>query len=146
MVKVGRPTKYTKELGADLCSELAQGKSLRKVCKSAKFPSVKTIFNWIRDYPEFLQQYEKAKEESSDFLVEEMLDIADQSDKKESPQRSRLRVDTRKWAASKLKPKKYGERLDLTSGGEKLPAPILNHASLSDNNSDTQDTSVKEKD
>jgi len=123
---MARPTKYTPELGSKICSELAQGKSLRKVCKKGNsLPCIATIFNWFREYPEFLEQYEKAKEESSDFLVEEMLDIADQSDLKESAQRSRLRVDTRKWAASKLKPKKYGDKLDVTSGNEKLPTPII---------------------
>jgi len=78
----------------------------------------------MRLYPEFLQRYEQAKEESADALADEMLDIADDSERDyteegrvntEHVQRARLRVDTRKWIASKLKPKKYGDKLDLNA-------------------------------
>lgn len=97
-------------------------------------PCVATIFNWFRNYPEFLKQYEKAKEESADALAEEILDIADDGtndwmirqnkDGSESivinaehVQRSRLRVDSRKWIASKLKPKKYGDKTAVEHSG-----------------------------
>lgn len=138
VMPAGRPTKYTLELGTELCAELSLGKSLRTVCKLAKFPSVVTVFTWIREHDEFLKQYEKAKQESSDLLVEEMMDIADTKDSKESAQRSRLRVDTRKWVVSKLKPKKYGDKLDVTSDGEKLPTPIIkiDNALLSNNSNE----------
>jgi hypothetical protein len=39
---------------------------------------------------------------------------------KEWTNRSRLRIDARKWVASKLKPKVYGDKTDITSGGEQL--------------------------
>jgi hypothetical protein len=101
-------------------------------------PCVKTVFNWFDRYPEFLQQYARAKEESADALSDEMLDIADDAtndwmerlgdDEKpvswaingEHVQRSRLRIETRKWLASKLKPKKYGDKLAL-GGADDLP-------------------------
>jgi hypothetical protein len=134
--KMGRPTKYSKKLADLICAELSEGKSLRSVCASEKMPTVKTIFNWFRTYPDFLQQYARAKEASADALAEDMLDIADDGTndfvevqtknglkvlfEKEAVQRSKLRVDTRKWLASKLKPKKYGDKLDLTTDGEKI--------------------------
>lgn len=90
-----------------------------------------TVFEWLRRRPDFLAAYHRAKEESADALVEEILDIADDTandftvDDKgnmrvdhEHINRSRLRVDTRKWVASKLKPKKYGERMEVRHGGE----------------------------
>ena len=52
-------------------------------------------------------------------MFEELIEIADEE--KKDVMRSRLRVDTRKWYLSKIVPKKYGEKLDLTSKGEKLP-------------------------
>lgn len=94
-------------------------------------PCVATVFNWFRKYPEFLEQYARAKQESADAFIEEMQDIADDgtndwmerhnADGKsvgwqlngEHVQRSRLRIDTRKWIASKLKPKKYGDKIEL---------------------------------
>ena len=40
-------------------------------------------------------------------------------------QRSRIRIDTRKWIASKLKPKKYGDKVDVTTDGEKINTPVI---------------------
>lgn len=132
--KIGRPTIYTPELAARICAELACGKSLRTVCKANDMPGLETVFRWLREKPDFRDQYAHAKNESADALVEEMLDISDDGsndwmevhDKDgnsigwklngEHVQRSRLRVDTRKWVASKLKPKKYGERVDMNHG------------------------------
>jgi hypothetical protein len=129
----GRPSDYTQEIASRICEELAKGKSLRSVCKGEEMPCMSTVFNWLRAFPEFLEQYTRAKDESADALVDEMLDIADeatndwmeQHDKDnvgyrlngEAINRSRLRVDTRKWIAAKLKPKKYGERVQAELTG-----------------------------
>lgn len=93
-------------------------------------PAKSTVFKWLRTYQSFADQYARAKEESADALADEMTDIADDGsndwmerhDKEgksigwaengEAINRSRLRVDTRKWIASKLKPKKYGDRVE----------------------------------
>ena len=122
---MGRPTNYNAELAATICAELADGKSLRSVCRRDDMPSMVSVFNWLRIYPEFLKQYEAAKEESADAHSEDMLEIADEpppinanggvdsgavADK-------RLRIDTRKWLASKLKPKKYGDKLQQEVSG-----------------------------
>lgn len=107
---MARPTDYTKELADEICADLAMGMSLRTVCSKESRPCVATIYNWFRTYPQFLEQYARAKEEAADAMVEDMLDIAD--DEAQDVQRSRLRIDTRKWIASKLKAKKYGERIE----------------------------------
>jgi hypothetical protein len=127
--KLGRPTIYTPELAARICGELACGRSLRSVCKADDMPGLETVFRWLREKRDFQDQYARAKNESADALVEQMLDIADDATgdfvddgegnarfNPEHVQRSRLRVDTRKWIASKLKPKRYGERLDMSHG------------------------------
>jgi len=107
----GRPTTYTQELADEICSQLAEGISLRTVCKPDSLPSKTSVFRWLRTHDEFRDQYARAKENSADALLEDMFHIAD--DKDEDVQRSRLRVDVRKWAASKLKPKKYGDSTRL---------------------------------
>lgn len=139
-MSAGRPSDYSKELADDLCAQLAEGKSLRSVCLAESMPSCRTVFTWLRTYPQFLQQYEKAKEECADALADEMLDIADDGSNDwmekrnaegemigwqvngEHVQRSRLRIDSRKWIASKLKPKKYGDKLAV--GGDENAPPI----------------------
>ena len=126
---VGRPTLYSLELVDRICGQIIDGRSLRTICKDDDMPCTSTVLTWLRTYPEFLLRYEKAKEEQADALAEEMLDIADDGtndwmekrDKEgnnigwqvngEHVQRSRLRLDTRKWIAAKLKPKKYGDRV-----------------------------------
>lgn len=93
-------------------------------------PCVSTVFNWFRKFPGFLEQYTRAKTEAADMFAEDMLDIADDSEgdieisedgcprvNQENIQRSRLRVETRKWLASKLKPKRYGEKVEHEHGG-----------------------------
>lgn len=120
----GRPSDYSDDLAAAICAELATGRSLRSVCEAANMPSTTTFFVWLGKYPAFREQYARAKEESADALVEDMLAIADDGlndtytdadgNDRTMPdviQRSKLRVDTRKWIASKLKPKKYGDKI-----------------------------------
>jgi len=107
---------------------------MRTVCRPDDMPAMSTVFKWLRERPDFSQQYARAKAEAADVLVEEILDIADDATNDwmevhakdavaagyrlngEHVQRSRLRIDTRKWIAAKLKPKKYGERVGLDHG------------------------------
>jgi len=130
----GRPSSFTQRIADEICAEIACGKSMRTVCRDEAMPSMSTVFKWLRERPDFSHQYARAKAEAADVLVEEILDIADDAtndwmevhDKDgvaagyrlngEHIQRSRLRIDTRKWIAAKLKPKKYGERVGLDHG------------------------------
>lgn len=132
---IGRPELYSSELATAVCDLLAQGISLRSVCKQDGMPQMSTVFTWFQKHPEFTEQYARAKQESADALAEELLEIADESlpdahkaDPKAAGavvQAHRLKVDTRKWLMSKMKPKKYGDKLDVTTDGKALPAPIL---------------------
>lgn len=137
----GRPSKYSPELSDKICARLSHGESMRSVAKSDDMPSTVTMFAWMRRHPEFLSQYARAKEESADALVEEMIDIADDATNDymenmdqegsaagykfmgENVQRSKLRIDARKWVSSKLKPKKYGEKLEL-AGDRRNPLAL----------------------
>lgn len=131
----GRPTLYTQELADKICERISDGRSLRSICREDDdMPSASSVFKWLRENEEFSKQYAYATEERSEAFAEDTLDIADQgisvikgsAEKKSGAiaQVIRLQVDTRKWHMSKMKPKKYGDKLDVTSGGEKLPTPI----------------------
>ena len=120
----GRPSIYTPELAAAICSHIADGKSLRTICREDHMPALATVFLWLGKNPEFVDQYAKARDSQADAMMEDMLDIADTP-----PQMGergidsadvadkRLRIDTRKWIASKLKPKKYGDKVEQTVTG-----------------------------
>jgi hypothetical protein len=147
MAEVGRPSDFTQELADLICEELANGSSMRTVCKMDDMPSMSTVFKWLRDYKEFSEQYARAKQEAADAMAEEILDIADDAPSKVTGmdrsdaarvQAQRIRIDTRKWIMSKMKPKKYGDKLDLTSDGKKLEQPPLVVSQIKARNEDTQ--------
>lgn len=138
--KGGRPSLYTPEIAASICARIAEGESVRTICLSEDMPSIGTIFNWLADKKEFLTQYTRAREMQADKYVEEIIQIADDgtNDTYEIEgnavtnhdviARSRLRVDARKWYASKLAPKKYSDKViqEVTGsdGGPILTASI----------------------
>lgn len=152
----GRPSTYTPEIAAKLCEQIALGSSLRTACKGEDMPAPSTVFKWIREHEEFSKQYAHACEERTEAMSEDILDIADDGTNDwmeqhrgehvawvtngEAIQRSRVRIDTRKWLMAKMKPKKYGDKIDMTTNGKDLPTPILGGLSVHSDNSDEKDT------
>ncbi|MCC8367085.1 ubiquitin carboxyl-hydrolase [Xenorhabdus sp. PB61.4] len=108
--KVGRPSDYLPEVADDICALLADGESLRSICKRPGMPNKSTIFRWLREHQAFCDQYAHAREVQAETLIEETLEIADDciADPAEVA-KAKLRVDTRKWFITKVAPKKYGE-------------------------------------
>jgi hypothetical protein len=137
-VRTGDEPIYTLELAIEICARLAEGRSLKSVCEDADMPSRQTVFRWLwADTENFKQKYYDAKEASAEAIAEEMFDIADDSGRdvimtrggrevvnREFTERSKLRIETRKWYLSKIKAKKYGDKLDLTNDGGAFPTPI----------------------
>jgi len=134
---MGRPSTYTQEKGDEICELLIEGLSLRKIAAIEGMPKPITILKWLRDYPEFAVQYARAREEQAEAFADEMIDIADDisrditvdSEGKHvidgfAAQRAKVMIDTRKWIAAKLKPKKYGEKIDLNHAGQEGAPPI----------------------
>ena len=131
--KRGRPSSYTDAIAAEICRRIAERESLRKICADDHMPHKGAVFRWLaaEENGQFRDQYAYAREMQADALFDEAMEIADETsgdwittqDGKrvvdhEHVQRSRLRVDTRKWAAGKLAPKRYGDRLDLKHSGK----------------------------
>jgi hypothetical protein len=125
----GAPTTYNEDIATEICTLIAEGNSLRKIAAMEGMPTLRTIMNWLNRHDEFVQQYARAKESQADAYEELMLEVA-RTEK--DVQRARLIVDTMKWTASKLKPKKYGDKVDYTTNGKDLPTPILGGLSKQD--------------
>ncbi len=129
----GRPSDYSQEVADAICERIADGESLRDICAGEDMPNKATVFRWLGKHQEFSDQYARAREEQAESFADEMVAIADEqvtmvrADKHGTKAddddgntevifdatavaRNRLRVDTRKWVASKLKPKKYGDK------------------------------------
>jgi hypothetical protein len=120
----GRPVVYGIEnpCWQVLCEQISEGKSLSTALKTSEnMPSYQLVMLMLRNSPEFRTMYEKAVESRADRLAEEIIELADQEmpDGLEGPmasawvQQKRMQVDARKWVASKLKPKTYGDRIDV---------------------------------
>ena len=124
--KIGRPSIYTEELANDICTRLGLGESLRKICLSEDMPSLSSVMSWLTTKPVFLEQYTRAREIQAETQFDELIDIVDQHPDlsyvtgKNGEQIEvkfdssyvawmKLRVDTRKWTAARMAPKKYGE-------------------------------------
>lgn len=128
----GRPTIYTKKLADEICRRIAEGESLRTIVADPKIPSASTICRWLLDdnKKDFWEHYAHARNVQAELMFEELLEIADKSDKVVSSgaakksgayaNNQRLKVDTRKWYLSKVLPKKFGDKLDLTSDGKAI--------------------------
>ena len=133
--KVGRPSIYTQELADKICEQIALGNSIRKVCESDDMPGLSSIFKWIRENKEFAQQYARATGERTEAQHEDLLELGDEAIKhayKADPkaagavvQAVKLKADNLKWSMSKMVPKKYGDKLDMTTNGKDLPIPLL---------------------
>lgn len=144
--KCGRPSIYSGDLADLICERIAAGESLRGICKDDDMPAASTVFRWLAENKAFQEQYAHAREEQAETLVDEIVAIADESavivkHEGEDVQlgldptaiaRNRLRVDARKWVASKLKPKKYGEKVAIGGAGDLPPIQTLDASKLSD--------------
>jgi len=113
---------YTPEQIDRLLALLADGQSLRSVCSKPDMPNKETVFRWLRTDEEFEARYRVAKQESADSLVDEMRDIVD--DAGLDPNDKRVRIDARKWIASKMKPKVYGDKVQLSGDDDGAPLVI----------------------
>lgn len=126
----GRPTKFQSDLAKEICDVIAStSRGTKKLCADySHWPCQDTLFTWLKDYPEFSEQYAQAKICQIELLVDEILEISDDASQDQyvnelgvlvpnppAINRARLKVDTRKWLASKLVPKIYGNKIDIES-------------------------------
>lgn len=122
-VKRGRKSSYTPELGTQICLEVAGGKSLRKVCATEDMPDMSTVLRWLADDDKefFHKQYARACEARGVSLAEEAMEIVDQPVKTPLElAHNKAKADQRKWYASKLSPKRFGDKLAV-GGADDLP-------------------------
>lgn len=144
--KVGRPEVYSNEIVDKICKLIATGnKGLQRLCREYKdIPHFDTMYRWLSDpakYKYFTEQYARAKELQADFLADEIIEISDEKvigsktihkiggkngdvienhTGLDQVERSKLKVEARKWTAAKLRPKKYGNKIDVTTDGKEI--------------------------
>lgn len=138
----GRPTRYTEAIAAEICQRIGEGETLNQICRSEHMPARPTVVSWvIEDREGFSDRYTRAKDLQIEYWADEIVDVSDDASNDymvrtgkdgdegwvlngEHIARSRLRVDSRKWLLSKLKPKKYGDKLGISGDGDGGPLNV----------------------
>jgi hypothetical protein len=124
---MGRPRMPFDQGIADyVCEQLITPRSLSNICRDPGMPDRGTIMRWVLDFPDFDRDYTRARDLQVEAHVDDIPDISDDGRNDwmerqnfdgaeigwhvngEAMARSRLRIDTRKWIAAQMKPKKYG--------------------------------------
>ena len=124
---------YTDAIARQICERIMQGQSLKKVCADPRMPSMRTVCRWFADprLIDFREMYYFSRRIQAEMRVDEIFEIADDTSKDwketfdkngdfvemvantEAIQRSRVRIDTRKWYAARLIPRLYGDKKEI---------------------------------
>lgn len=133
-----RAVKFSQPVADAILDRMAGGESLRTICADKGMPNRSTVFRWLEADEAFRARYALAMDARADALAEEILAIADDGRNDtyvdaegkrvvdwDHIQRSKLRVDARRWMAAKLAPKKYGERVELAGNLTVRPASSM---------------------
>lgn len=131
---MARPSEYSEKRANQICERLADGESLKSICAKGNMPHRATVFRWLAAHDEFRDMYARAREAQADALFDEILDIANtpiegtkckvdkdgnvmEVTKGDMIEHRRLQIDARKWIAAKLRPKVYGDKIDVDVTG-----------------------------
>lgn len=117
---------FTAEVGEKICGMIAEGKTLAEICRMKGMPPRRTVYDWLRQQPEFNAAMDIARDVGADAIAEEALRIADTPlegvettivDKQTTEKRGdmlghrKLQVETRLKLLAKWHPKKYGDKI-----------------------------------
>lgn len=137
---MGRPTLYTPELALTICQRLADGESLRSVCRDEAMPGRTAVWQWLDAHPSFANHYARACEMRAEYYVEQAMEIADTPvmGKKTITKASgveivegdmiehrKLQIDIRKWTAARMAPKRWGVKSPQPPTGDEENGPKL---------------------
>ena len=144
---VGRASEFSQDVADAICDRLIGGESLRTICRDEDMPAASTVFKWLHQNEQFAEQYARARVSQMEAMAEDILEIADdgtndwmatnKGDQEgwiqngEPLQRSRLRVDARKWLMSKMAPKRWGDKTEVEHVG-KVTVQVVNYADVDD--------------
>ena len=129
---MGRHLEFTQEIADIICERLASGEPLTDICKDDSMPSTVTVYKWVQLVPTFASAYARARELQADTFFDDIVHVAKTpfiGTKKKTTtapngvtveisegdmvDHRRLQVDALKWAAGKMRPRKYGDRVGV---------------------------------
>lgn len=120
-----------------ICEEIVKGKSLSAVCRDNLIVQ-SSVYSQLSKDEEFAERYARARERQADFYADEIIELADNcSGSLEDSNRTRLQIEARKWACSKLHPRKYSDKASVEVTGKdgapvSMPTIILQPVKVAD--------------
>lgn len=140
-------TRFSKEIFEAICKRIADGESINKICSEKDMPAQANFYRWLQKDSALREIYAQARQDQAEKYLDEIIEIADNCTddimfltsedssgegasakiKHSAINRARLQIDARKWAMSKLAPKKYGDKLALSGDDEAPPVGIAVH-------------------
>lgn len=142
--RIGRPPEpVPKDKAEEIIAWISSGQTLREYSRQEGKPHFNTVYDWLEKDEDFAMRFARARERGEEVIAQECLEIADDAsndwmeefDKKtgasigwkingEHIQRSKLRIETRLKLLAKFNPKKWGDKVDLTSDGKAVGLAI----------------------
>lgn len=138
---------YTQKVADEICERISVGETLQSICRDERMPAWRTVYDWMDKHDDFAASIAHARELGYDAIAEEALRIADtpmegqkvvtdkngkRVEKDDMLGHRKLQIETRLKLLAKWSPKKYGDRMDVTSDGKAIPAPIIRLANTDD--------------
>jgi hypothetical protein len=124
--KTGRPTAFCEQLADAICERLMDGQSLREICSAEEMPHRSTVIRWMEAYPSFATRVAHCRDMQADLMDDLVLEVA-RNCTPETAAADKVKIAAYQWRASKLAPKKYGNRLgvDLEASQKFVPLSEL---------------------
>ncbi|MFZ9966416.1 MAG: hypothetical protein ACO3IN_05395 [Steroidobacteraceae bacterium] len=106
---------YAKEIRNEILDRIGSGESLRSICRDDGMPDKSVVFRWLASDEEFATKYARARLQQAEVIFDGLADIEDQVlNEQLKPDAAKVVLWSRHWRASKLNPKKYGDKIETT--------------------------------
>lgn len=131
---IGRPKiPFDQDVADQICEAIASGSGLVPFLKAnPDMPTYSTVMRWAREIPSFLEDYTRARDDSADLDADRVADVAKRvEDGLLDPNAARVAIDAYKWSAGKRKPKKYGDKVEVSTTGQIAVSHTLDISGLS---------------
>lgn len=115
--EMGRPSSYSPEVAEQICDRLAEGDYLTEICDSEGFPSYKTVRRWIADNEDFAKSIARASEDQADYFRWRISKLNDGMNA-DNWQFRNAQIRNIQWMMGKIKPRAYGDKVDMNLSGE----------------------------
>ncbi|KVP11973.1 hypothetical protein WJ85_17225 [Burkholderia ubonensis] len=105
---------FSQALFDRICELIADGKSVREVCRGRGMPDRKTFLNWSKRTPELRQQYDDACIDRQDAIFDDIQYIADTE---RDSKRAKVRIEAREWTLARMNRKRFGNHVSNEHSG-----------------------------